>query len=425
RPTVEKEPLSRGRIELSPEDLEEMRKSILSLKGVPDPDGGSADAFARGFPLDPKADSDEDEKREIDSLLQSSRHISPGDEYLNLVVELIYLEDRADQFPAIVDVLEHYHQAIVAKKDFARAATLIRTLSEIRDRFAKRDKRKSELIGSVIDLLKRKSVLADLKDSVDLTSVQDMNGLLAYLKLFGAQAAVLLADIYEQIRDPDWRGPVLGMLAEIGHEDIRALEDLIQESRPGLSQEIIRFLKEKKDLRLVNLLAKIVSYKSPVIKQAAIQALRDVSDGAADKILLGFLADDNEEIRIAALDSLTGDAAKPIIAHIKRLIAEKKFAKKSPREKKALFAVLGRSDGEEACRFLADIFSKVPFLPSPKHTELCLYAVSALEVMRHQRSLEILKKGSKRRHLKIREACLKALQSKSKIPITFTGRMPQ
>ncbi|MGB7294414.1 MAG: HEAT repeat domain-containing protein [Candidatus Aminicenantales bacterium] len=425
RPTIERDKLSRGRIELAAEDLEEMRSTISSLGRASYLEAGAAGDSGSAVPADPTAVTDEDEMREIDSLLQSSRHISPEDEYLNLVVELIYLEDRADQFPAIVAVLEQYHQDIVAKKEFAKAALLVRTLSEIRDRFAKTDKRKSELIGSVIGFLKRKSVLTELKDSVDFSSVKDMNGLLAYLKLFGPQAAVLIADIYEQVRNPEWRVAALEMLAKIGQEDIQALENLIQESRPALSQEVIRLLGEKQDRRFVTLLANVVSYKNPVIKKAAIRALGKISDEAANKILLGFLFDPNEDVRITALDNLKKTGDRQIVSHVAGFISEKDFAKKSAPEKKALFDVLGRSDSEEACAFLAGILGKVPFLPKPKNTELCLYAVSALTGMKHPRSLEILVKGSKRRNLKIRNACLKGLQFRSKIPITFTGRMPQ
>ena len=95
------------------------------------------------------------------------------------------------------------------------------------------------------------------------------------------------------------------------------------------------------------------------------------------------------------------------------------------REKKALFNVISRSDSDEACEFFAGILGKVPFFPKPRHTEISLYAVSALAEMRHPRSLELLRKGAKRRNLKIRKACLEALRVKSRIPVTFTGRMPQ
>ena len=251
-----------------------------------------------------------------------------------------------------------------------------------------------------------------------------MEGLLSYLKFFGASAAGFLADIFERARNAGWREKALGLLTEIGRDDAEALGGLIQESRPSLSQQIIRLFREDKDKSCVTILAKVVSFRNPAIKQAAIRALGEASDAASQKILLGFLSDTDEDIRVAALDNLLKVDDKSVLSHILSLVSDKKFARKSAREKRAIFNVLSRSDSEEACRFLAGILGKVPFLPQPRLTELSLYAASALAGMKHPRSLEPLRKGAKRRHLKIRRACLEALKKRSTIPVTLTGRMP-
>jgi HEAT repeat protein len=165
-----------------------------------------------------------------------------------------------------------------------------------------------------------------------------------------------------------------------------------------------------------------VAYKNTPVKLTAIRALGRIQDEAANKVLLGFLADPNEEVRTTALDNIKKAADRQVLSHVIEAISDKDFFKKSDREKKSLFDVLGRSDGEDACLFLGAILTRVPFLPNPKHTELCLHSIGALEQMRLTASTEVLKKGAKRRHLKIRNASLKAIQSKSEIAITYTGR---
>ena len=212
------------------------------------------------------------------------------------------------------------------------------------------------------------------------------------------------------------------MLEEIGKTDLQELIALVQESRPMLSQEIIRFLSRSRDNRTVTFLANIVAYKSVPVKLAAIKALGQVQTEAADKVLLGFLSDGNEEIRVGALQNMKKTADKQVIFHLIEAIKDKGFARKSAREKAALFGALGRTDSEEACSFLREILAKVPFLPNPKHTELCLHSIAALEEMNIPSSLEALKKGAKRRHQKIRRACLRAIQSKSQIVVSYTGR---
>jgi predicted DNA-binding protein YlxM (UPF0122 family) len=420
RPEVDVDRLNRGRVELTPEDLEEIRKGTLALNRSKENERGMADP---ALPEDigrTLTGADDRETVEIEALLSANRQLSHKDEYLSLILEIIYLEDRPEQFPAIADVLEQYHQQAIHEGDFRRASKMLRALNEIKEVYANKNKLKSDLMDSVIALLSRKSNLVELRDSIDLGSISDSQGLFEYLRFFGPRSAALVADVYERATSQDWRRRALDILKEIGKADLYELIGLVQESRPALSQEIIGLLSESEDKRIVTFLANIVSYKNTSVKLAAIRALGRIQNQAANKVLLGFLTDPNEEVRVYALDNMKKVADKQVLSHIFEAIAEKGFAKKSKREKKALFGILGRSDSEEACAFLGEILTNVPFLPKPKHTELCLYSITALEQMNLSPSKDVLKEGAKRRHRKIRSACLKALQAKSEITITYT-----
>lgn len=422
RPEVDVDSLSQGRIELTPEDLEEIHKNSEALEKSR---AGEAAAVSPAFPEDidkTLVKPSDREMMEIEALLAASRQLSREEEYLSLILEIIYLEDRPEQFPAIADILEQYHQQAIQKREFRRAAKLLRALSEIKDLYATKNKLKSDLIDSVIALLSRKSQLVDLRDALDPNSVSDSKGLFDYLSFFGSRSAGLIADIYERATNQELRQKALEILKEIGRTDLPELMALVQESRPALSQEIIRLLSESADIQIVTFLANIVAYKNIPVKLAAIRALGRIQDEGANKVLLGFLADPNEEVRVCALDNMKKAADRQVLLHITEAIKDKSFAKKSDREKKSFFGVLSRSDSEQACSFLGETLARVPFLPNPKHTELCLYSIAALKEMRLSNSKEALKKGAKRRHHKIRSACLKALQSKSEIAITYTGR---
>jgi hypothetical protein len=425
RPIVNVESLSRGRVELTPEDLEEIRKSVLTLEKTK---AGGEPAAGPSFLEDSGGagvKTTDREILEIEAMLTANRQLSQEEEYLSLILEIIYLEDRPEQFPAIADILEQYHQQVIQKGEFRRAAKLLRALSEIKDFYAAKNKLKSDLIDSVIALLSRKSQLVDLRDVLDPDAVSDPKGLFDYLRFFGPRSAPLIADVYERATRQEYRLKALEMLEEIGKTDLQELIALVQESRPMLSQEIIRLLSQSGDSRIVTFLANIVAYKSVPVKLAAIQTLGQIQGEAADKVLLGFLSDGNEEVRVRALQNMKKPADRQVISHIVEAVREKGFGKKSAREKKALFGVLGRTDSEEACSFLREILAKVPFLPNPKHTELCLHSIAALEEMNIPNSLEALKKGARRRHHKIRSACLRAIQSKSQIAVTYTGRTPR
>jgi HEAT repeat protein len=298
---------------------------------------------------------------------------------------------------------------------------LLRSLSEIKESQAETQKAKATLIDSIISLLSRQSHLVELRDSLDLGSISDSEGLFEYLRFFGPRAAGLVADVYERAAGQDWRGNALDILKEIGRADLHELMRLVQDSRPALSQEIIGLLGESEDKRILSHLANIVSFKNTAVKLAAIRALGRRPEPAADRVLLGFLADPDEEVRLGALDNMKMVADRQVLSHVFGVIAAKDFAGKSDREKKALFEAIGRSDSEEACAFLRRILTRAPFLLSPKHVELCLYSVSALSRMALSSAREALREGAKRRRRKVRRACLQALQAKAaEIPPTFT-----
>lgn len=418
RPPVDIHNLSHGRVELTPEDLEEIRKGALALNRLKEDEAAMSHPVIPLDVDDTMVRVDDRTMTEIEALLSANRKLSRRDEYLSLVLELIYLEDRPEEFPAIADILEQYHEQAIHEGDFRRAFRMLQALNEIKELYAKKNKVKSDLVDSIIALLSRKSSLIDLREALDLDSISDSQGLFDYLRFFGPSSAGLVADIYERAASRNLRRKALDILKGIAEDNPNGLIALVQESRPALSQEIIGLLGETRDVRIVTFLANIVSYKSAPVKLAAIRALGRIEGQAANRVLLGFLADPNEEVRVYALDNMKKVADIQVLSHIFGAIAAKSFTKSSEREKRALFGTLGRSDSEEACVFLRKILTKVPFLPKPKHTELCLYSIPALEKMRLPASVDVLKAGAKRRHHKIRRACLRALKAKSEITVT-------
>jgi HEAT repeat protein len=425
RPETHIGSLSQGRVDLAPEDLEEIRKNVLALNRSKENRGAAADPAYLEDLGRTLTRADNGETTEIDALLSASRQLSPKDEYLSLILELIYLEDRPEQFPAIADLLEQYHQQTIRERDFRRASRLLEALNQIKNVYAEKNELKSNLVDSIVALLSRKSNLVELRDSLDLGSIWDSPGLLEYLRFFGPRSAGLVADVYERSSSPDWRGKALQRLKEIGRTDLHELMDLVQDSRPSLSQEIIGFLGESGDKRTLTFLANIVSYKNAAVKLAAIRALGRLQDQAAGKVLLGFLADPDEEVRAGALDNMKGVSDKQILSHIFEAIAGKSFAGSSEREKRALFGALSRSESQEACAFLRRILTTATFLPSSKKTELSLYSLTALEQMGISQAADALREGAKRRHGKIRRACLKALQAKTDVTTAHTGKAEQ
>jgi len=407
---VDKSELHSGRIALTPEDLEEVHANVLALE-----ESKEGETETTNLPGQDKikalfSPSDEKEMQEIEALLLSNRRLRAEEEYLNLMVEIIYLEDRLEQFPGIADVLKQRHQEAIRKTEFATASLLLRSLHEIKDIFAATNKRKADLVEGLIKEMTQETALAQLQQSLDLGAVTDLESLFSYLKLVGPEAARLVADLFENSKDPVFREKALDLLKQFGQADAGALMLLTQESKPTLAREIIAFLSHSEDRRVIPFLASFLGYKNKEIKLEAIQSLGKIENEKANKILLGFIADADEDVRTAAAENLKFFKDRQILDQIIALVSAKAFPKKSSKEKKAFYDFLGKSRSEEACVYLRKILRKSPFSPSFKQKEACLCAVRALEIMASPAAKEALKEGAQRRRGKIRKACLQALE---------------
>jgi HEAT repeat protein len=353
--------------------------------------------------------SEQKEMQEIESLLLSNRRLSPEEEYLNLMVEIIYLEDRMDQFPSLAEAVRQYHQEAIQKNDFPKAFLLLKSLHDIKDVFAKNNKSKADLIEDMIKEMGQETALARLQESLQAGPVTDPDALFSYLKLIGPKAAGAVADLFEKSKDPGFRGKALDLLKQVGRIDVESLLRLTQESKPGLTKEIIASIGQSKDKRIIPYLANFLSYKNKAIKLEAIRALGKLENEAAAKILLGFISDGDEEVRTAAAENLKFCEDRQTLEQIFALVSEKVFNKRSAQEKKSFFDLLGRTRTAESCAFLRNTLTKPFVILDSKKKSACLDAVRALELMATPSAIEALKECARRRRGKIRKASLEAL----------------
>lgn len=418
---IDREEFSRGRIDLAPEDLEEIRTGALKQTSR-EPMAG-----IEAIPTLPEelnlllGPSDEKELEEIEALLLSSRRISSEEEYQGLVTELLCLEERKDQWPGLAAVLKEIHHIALQKKDYGRASRLLTSLYELKDAVFEKDGEKAAFIDSLIVEMGEDSLLAELHDSLEWTHLEDIDPFLDYLSLLGARAGRLAASIFEVTTDPLLRQKVLDILEAIGKKDPRSLILLAQDSKPCLTKEIIRLIGQLQERIPLSFLVGFLRSQNKDIKLEAIRALGQAGEEAADKILIGFLSDGDETVRIAALQS-PGAIHASVLPHLLALTRDKAFKKKNLTEIKAAFDALARSGSLEAGLVLKSYLQKCPWWSSTKKTQVARLAATALSAMPLPWAREALREGSKAKFKKVRRACLEALSSLRRDDSGFESR---
>jgi HEAT repeat protein len=156
-------------------------------------------------------------------------------------------------------------------------------------------------------------------------------------------------------------------------------------------------------------LSTFLNFQNRDIKLEVVHVLGQVRDEMANRILLGFLKDPDEEVRIQTAMKLDPGEGGARVQQILREASASGFRDKSLKEKEAMLAFLGRTRSPEALAFLDRILKKAPLFGSRKALEMRLAAVAGLESMATPEASALLQKGAIGRTRAVREACTAAL----------------
>jgi len=351
----------------------------------------------------------EPEVKGLETLIASSRSVSPDEEFLNLMVEILNLENEKDVLATNLDILMEYALDQLQQVNFGFVVLLVLKLRELRDHLSAEHPEKS---GSLEAFLKRISggkTLDTVKELFKKNQPLDWDALVDFLRILGKPALPLTADVYESIPNPESRGKILAFIREANAGDPGALARLAADERPLLSRAIIEFLSRDYGKKGLPHFAVFLGFKDKEIKREVIRVLGEARDETAGHILLGFLNDKDEDVRIEAVFRLDPAEARSRVRHLVQEAASKLFRSRSMKEKQAFLSFLGRTRAEEALDFLGKIMAKKALWLSAKTKDMKIAAVAGLEKMGTAEAVEILEKGARSRHKPVREACARAL----------------
>ena len=414
---------TQGRVELDPADRGEVERAAAEPQDretEPEPAGTSAETAPSGGAADerngqvsPAAAMDptltEAELQSLESMVRTNRTISPEDEYINLMVEIVYLEQKPASLQATLDTLLEYHFEQLHRGNFQVAVRIIEKVHELEGHLGGR----SDKTAALHDFLKRTispKTIEAVRTLLARKKAMDWASLLAFFDLLGTASLGLAADLYDIAPDGEARHRIVSFIEKTGAASPGLLAGLADSRRPALAREIVGILSRLPGRRGIAHLSALVNFPSKDIKADVIQVLGRTKDEIANRILLGFLNDPDEEIRIQATLSLDPARGGARVQQILREATSREFQGKSAKEKEALLVFLGRTRSDEALAFLRRALGTSPLFGSKRLLELRLAAIAGLENMGTDGARAALQKGVLDRTRKVREACRAALE---------------
>lgn len=347
---------------------------------------------------------------EIESMLSDNRVGSRMDELISLLMEILFLEDRDDQFSGTLNVLDQCLQEVIYKADFAQTVSTLNRILELREILSTHSKEKEKLLEKILNKTKDESSIETLKKLFLERKILDFDSFFQYMKILGPITLPLAGDIWEETNDPDLRLKVSNFLHEIGQQDINSLANLAQNNRIALTKEIITILGRTGDKKAIPHLVNFTNHQDKAIRLEAIQSLKKIDPKAANEILLPFLSDEDGEVRTMAAMNLTDIEDQTAFNTIREMVTSKDFAKKSKMEKKSLLDFLAMNQREDVYHLFQSLLKKEAVFSKSKQNETRLCAVSALEAAATPEAVNIIKEGTQLKNKIIQQACRLALR---------------
>jgi HEAT repeat protein len=407
-----------GKIELTPEDRDDVRRrsAIKELADEEAPRAALEEAPAEGtgeLHRSPAAAMDptltEGEIQNLESLVRANRTISPDEEFLNLMVEILNLEKDLDHFNASLETLVDYHHEQLQQGNFGFSIPLVHKVRELRDYLSQTDREKSARLDAFLKKIISAKTVDAIKVLFEKKRPVDWNALVDFFKLLGQPAVPLAADLYESVPDEESRAKILDFIKTVYIQDPGGLASLVADERPLLSKGIVGLLTQSFGKKGLAHFTVFLGLKDKDVKLDAIRALGQAEDELANRILLGFLNDKDEDLRIQAAMKLNPVEETSKIQHLIGEAGTRAFKGKSLKEKQAILSFIGRTRTDEALAFLRRTLKKRALWMPTGTKEMKLAAVSGLESMGTEEAVRALEKGAESRNREVREACSQAL----------------
>lgn len=356
---------------------------------------------------------DEEEQQATEELLRKNRSISMDEEYIELMMELLNMQTDPREFESALDSLVKYNLELVQNRNFPAAIMLIQKIRGLFNNLADRAPEKTAKLQDFLKSITSDKTLAAMKKLVERKALDSsLDAFINYMIILGRDALPLAADFYESVAADEVRWRLENFFMTSAGTDLGALVALANDLRPEFSMEVIRILGRQPDKRAVPQFALFLGFHNSEVKRAVIQALGEIHDDLADKILAGFLDDTGENVRILAADKILALADPSRLAQLINRVKSKRFHLLSLEEKKAVLALIGRTATPECLDTLRMLLRKKGIFRNRARLETRLASISGLEACTKSEASDVLKKHLKSRSKKIREACRRALDSR-------------
>ena len=351
---------------------------------------------------------------EIEILLETlrdSKFFNAEQELVDIIFDVLRLEDDEDRYLPIFRLLEEYSDELLSRCVFAPVNRIVAALGTFSSEQKERSSLKSQRVEDLARKYSDEEKINILRIGLNSQRPFQSDSLYSYIAALRPAAIGPICSLLDELEDPKVRSIICQGLETLAQDQASRLIRPIESASEREARDLVAVLGKLGDENVPELLKACMKNTFKTVRGEAVQALRNVGNAKAKKVLMECLGDKDPDISSAAAESLEsiadGDDVKPLCD----IVRKKTFHARSYREKKALLSILGNVESEECLQILEVLLKKKVVLLRRRYDETRVCAALALGPKHSDAAYDILDKFSRDSSYHIKSACTLALQA--------------
>ncbi len=331
---------------------------------------------------------------------------------IDILFEILVWEKEPEPYQNAVNVLEKILDAVLALRDFQKAADLLKRVYIFQRTYELKNWQIESLRKFVVEAgneqrIERIGKVLDQEGEVRPEDVHD------YLVLLQRNAIKPLVRLLGERTKSKTRRVICDALSEIGKNSYELFTPYMDDPRWYLIRNITYILGRIGHEDSLPYIQKAFNHEDSRVRRESILALGIIGSTKAVGMLVKALTDVDARIRAMAAVNLGKVGKKAALRPLLEVVQSKDFQKKESAEIKAFFDAIGMVGGsKESVIALQQLLERKSWFGRGKADGIRIGAAQALALIGTPEAMTILESGKDSKDESMRDACIQALGSK-------------
>lgn len=329
---------------------------------------------------------------------------------IEMLTAILAIEEDAEAFREPVEIMERILADLTGKGDWFHSTMILEALRRL-GKGADLSEARRKRLAAAIDAAGSPERIEAIGRVLEKGGEKAAEGLPSVLGLLHKNALLPLCEFLGWLESTKLRTMISDALLNLGKQDSAVLASKLTDGRWTLVRDLVSLLGRMDDPAVVDRFRGLVNHRRAEVRKEVVRVVQPMKGPKAGDLLLCFLHDPEEGIRVSAVKGLAQAGHQAARDPLLEIVQSKGCKGKSFYEKTSLFDALGRIGGDGAIPTLERILKKRTwfFLRDPKQSELAVCAALALRRIGTPAAVSVLEDGLTLRDKAVREACAKAV----------------